>query len=433
MPRHKNAKTAFSYINIAASIAEIYSFRTMCHDFATMSEMDTKRRVYLDWAAATPLLPQAKEAMEGYFRVDFGNPSAVHEEGQIARNAVETARANIARAMQVRPEFVTFTGGGTEANNIAIFGGVEALCQSGLVPSEIEVITTRIEHPSVSFAVQRLERMGVGVKYADVTETGRIDVQQLRRIIGPKTRLVSTAYINSEIGTIQPLHALKKVLVAAEQEYGTDIYLHVDAAQAPLWVTCQFDTLGADAVTFDFGKCCGPKGVGALVRSRRMRIVPTVFGGGQESGLRPGTENVAAIVGAAIAFCEAQNSWRARAELARSVRDYGIEMLEGVSGVVFNGARGEERVANNINISLPGFDTEYAAVALDAKGCAVSTKSACSGASGGASVVVRETTEDPARAASTLRITIGPDTTVDDLNTFGEALRSHIALMTEGI
>lgn len=387
-------------------------------------------RVYLDWAAATPLSPTAYAAMTPYLTGHFANPSAIHQEGQASRQAVEDARATVAAAVQVRPEYITWTSGGTEGNNLAMFGVVEAHRKRGRTYESMSVVTTQIEHPSVGEACAALQDRGVQVRYVPVTSTGKIDLEALRPLLDESVVLLSTALINSEIGTIQPTRAIHKLLHDAEVKYGTEIYLHLDAAQAPLWVNCQFDALAADLVTLDAAKCCGPKGVGVLVRGRRVGLVPVVYGGGQESGLRPGTENVAGIVGAAVAIKEAQAGWRERSQQVELVRDQAISHIaSALPQAVLNGAHGADRVANNINISIPGLDTEFAAVVLDRHGFAVSTKSACSGAGGGASMVVMTTTADPARATSTLRITLGPDTTLTQLQALTNVLQHHIAQM----
>lgn len=404
----------------------IYSRFLVCHDL----QMNESKRVYLDYAAATPLLEAAFSAMEPYLKSAYGNPSAIHAEGQVARATVEKARADIAAVAQVRPEYVTFTGGGTEGNNLALFGVIDFLLASGKSYADLEIITTRIEHPSVLVAVQKLADLGVTVQYVSVGETGKINLQHLKEILSAKTVLVTCAYANSEIGTIQPLHAIKKAITEAEKKYTSEIFFQVDAAQAPMWLSCQFATVGADLLVLDFAKCNGPKGTGALLRSRRVQVKAVLFGGGQESGLRPGTENVPGIVGAAVAFTQAQASWRERSAAVAKVRDAGINLLKNqIEGLVLNGERDDNRLANNINISLPGLDTEFAAVVLDSKGFAVSTKSACAGAGGGASVVVSETTLDPARAAATLRFSLAPETTIENLQQLTSVLKVHIEHM----
>jgi len=190
------------------------------------------KRVYLDWAAATPLLPEAKAAMLPFLETEWGNPSSIHKEGMLARQAVETARAQVAESIQVRPEFVTFTGGGTEGNNLAIFGVVEALHSQGREYSSMEFITTRIEHPSIGKAAEHLEVMGVKVKYVGVDETGRIELSHLRELLSEKTVLVSCSYANSEIGAIQPLHSIQKIIKEVAAKVGGSGGGRPDMAQA---------------------------------------------------------------------------------------------------------------------------------------------------------------------------------------------------------
>lgn len=389
-----------------------------------------KKRVYLDYAAATPLFPAARKAMEPYLGRVFGNASAIHQEGLEARRAVELAREQIATSLQVRPEFVTFTSGGTESNNLAIRGVIKSLKAAGRGFADMEVITTKIEHPSVIETMKSLERRGVIVKYVPVDSEGIVKLQELKEMLTEKTVLFSVAYANSEIGTVQSVRAISKILKSAEEKFKTNIFFHLDAAQAPLWLSCQFSSLQADLVAFDVGKCNGPKGVGILVRSRRVELKPTSLGGGQESGLRAGTENVAGLVGAAVALTAAQADFQKRAAQVASVRDKAIIYLQTeIPESVLNGPAGDERLSNNINISIPGLDTEFATVVLDKHGFAVSTKSACAGAGGGESVVVREISADPARAASTLRISLAPDTKLADLKRLAKVLKKHIKKM----
>ncbi len=387
--------------------------------------MFTKPRVYLDYAAATPLSKRAFVAMKPFLTEEFANASAIHKEGVRARQAVEAARERIGKSLQVRPEFITFTSGGTESNNLAIAGLIEELRTSGCAYDDMEVVTTRIEHPSVLRTMKALETRGVRVKYVAVDERGMVRLENLREVISERTVLFSTAYANSEIGTVQDARGIKKVLREAEEKFGTKIFFHLDAAQAPLWLSCQFDSLQTDLLALDVGKCNGPKGVGVLIRSRRVMVTPILFGGGQEDGLRPGTENVAGVVGASVALEEAQQHFKERSAKVMKVRDEGIATLLKIPGVVLNGDKGEHRLPNNINISFVGVDTEYATIVLDTHGFAASTKSACAGAGGGESVVVKEVTGDSARATSTLRLSLSPETTVQNLRDVARILQQH--------
>lgn len=396
-----------------------------------ISDMFKTPRVYLDYAAATPLSRSAFSAMKPFLVGSFANASAIHQEGVFSRKAVEEAREHVAQTLQVRPEFVTFTSGGTESNNLAIIGVLERLQSEGRSFAEMEVVTTRIEHPSVMNTMKTLERRGVGVKYMGVDSEGFVKIEELQKLLSEKTVLFSVAYANSEIGTVQKVHGIKKALDAAEKKFGTKIIFHLDAAQAPLWLPCRFDALHADLLALDVGKCNGPKGMGVLVRSRRAIVKSTLFGGGQESGLRPGTENVAGMVGASVALQEAQKDFKTRAEKVAKVRDSGIEyILKEIPTAVINGPTGEDRLANNINISIPGLDTEFATIVLDKHGFAVSTKSACAGAGGGESVVVQSISNDPARSRSTLRLSLSPDTTLKNLKDLTKVLKAHIEKMS---
>jgi len=425
-------------------------------------------RVYLDHASATPILPEVMSAMMPYFTESFGNPGSIHSEGMIAKSAVLHARTTVARMLSVQPESVTFTSGGTESNNLGIIGVVEAKHQSGLPYNQIEIITTKIEHPATSKTFEYLGSMGVVVNFAPVDGGGEIILSELAALFTPRTLLVSVAYVNSEIGVIQDIGAISRVIAKFSKQlsilgatetgvipgvqtklddlytlYGEDnfeqnnkevrrlrsseIYLHVDAAQAPLWLPCELSRLGCDLLSLDAGKFGGPKGVGALVHLKRVPLVPISFGGGQEVGLRPGTESVASIVGFANAFLIAQKNWTENSAKVGALQQYFYTQLsKNIPTAIINGVVGEARVVNNINISIPGIDSEFAVVTLDVAGIAISTKSACSSAGGGASTVVQTITSDTARASTTLRFSFGAKTTKAEIDTALSALKKHI-------
>lgn len=396
----------------------------------SMNTVDRDKRVYLDWAAASPLHEEVFFAMEPYLRYEYGNPGSIHKEGSVAKNAVTESRISIARILGIRPNEVFFTASGTEANNLAVHGLLNSLIEKGLNLSELEVITTRIEHPSILQVLEYLITRGLNVKYVSVNTDGLIDTNQLQNFLNEKTCLVTFSYANSEIGVIQPVGRITRIVNKYNKDKNADIKVHVDAAQAPLWLTCQMHQLGVDLMTLDSGKCQGPKGVGVLAKLAKVEIRGIVYGGGQESGLRAGTENVAGIVGAAKAIEIAQKDWSVRANKVSLVRDEGIKiLLEAIPNAVLNGTIGENRLANNINISIPNFDTEFVVVVLDKNGFAVSTRSACRGAGGGESAVVKEISDDPARASSTLRITLGPNTTTEEIKKLTCCLADHVEKM----
>lgn len=389
-----------------------------------------KRRIYLDHAAATPLRQSVRRAMEPYLTVVFGNASAIHTEGVAARQAVEAARTDVARILGVKAASVVFTGSGTESNNLAILGHIERLRESGRLYEEMEVVTTPIEHPSILALLPVLTRLGVVVREVAVSEVGIITRAALAEVLTGKTVLVAFAYANSEIGTVQPVHQLVRFIREYENIHGTQIQIHLDAAQAPLYLPCAFQSLGVDSLALDAGKCGGPKGVGVLAVRERKSIRSITHGGGQEGDLRPGTENVAGIVGAASALKDAQATYETRAAAVTLVREAGLSYLaHALPEAIVNGAAGEARLANNINFSLPGFDTEYAVVWLDTQGVSASTKSACAGAGGGLSQAVFRTTADEARARSTVRLTLGEETTKSDVKFAIDSLAAFCAKM----
>lgn len=394
-------------------------------------KFEARPRTYLDFAAATPVSAEVRQAMEPYHSEVFGNPSAIHDEGVKAKAAVTAARTKVARILEVQPANVTFTSGGTESNNLAIMGVIAAARRRGVSYTEMEIITTEIEHPATLRTVEYLAEEGVVVHYVPVNGGGQVELTELTKLLSPKTALVTVAYVNSEIGTIQDLGAIARVIKKHNQETGATTLLHTDAAQAPLWLPCTLVRLGVDLLSLDAGKFCGPKGVGVLARAKNIELRTVAHGGGQESGLRPGTEPVTLVVGFATALALAQNDWQSRAETVVRVRDYFIaELCKAIPTAVVNGPVGESRVANNVNISIPGLDSEFAVISLDVAGIACSTKSACSSAGGGASAVVMAISNDSARASSTLRFTLGPNTTKEEINRTVVALLNHTSKQT---
>lgn len=366
-----------------------------------------------------------------YFSEVYGNASAVHQEGVSAKAAVEEARTSLGRTLRVRPSDVIFTSGGTESNNLAIDGVLRALRATGRSYADMEIISTRVEHPSVSEVLRHVADLGVTIKYADINEEGLIDVNHFKALLSEKTVLATMAYVNSEIGVIQPVKKLTRAVKLFNAEHDTNILVHLDAAQAPLWLPVQLDSLGCDLLSLDAGKCYGPKGVGILATRHGVKLLPIMLGGSQESGLRAGTENTPLIVGCVKAIVRAQEEWESRSERVRSLRDSFITDLESaIDGVLVNGSR-TERVANNINISIPGIDTEFAVISLDQAGIAASTKSACSGADGGGSTVVREMSDDDARAQSTIRFSLSEASTTADLQKTTQVLKDHIIKMRD--
>ncbi len=407
---------------------------TPCHDFVMWSRFLKKapssslsRRIYLDYAAAAPMFPEAVVAMRPFLETEFANPGAIHREGVTAKRALEGFRTEVARILEIPAPGVIFTSGGTESNNLAIMGTIERLHQEGRPYASMTVLSTALEHPATRRTLEALKTKGVVVRDIPVTEEGLVTMSGLKSCLDESVVLVTLAYVNSEMGAISDCRAVRRQLDEVEKRYGTSIIFHVDAAQAPLWLPCALPRLGADLVSFDGGKCGGGKGIGILAMRKGVTVSPILYGGGQEAGIRPGTEPAHLVAAFATAFRLAQTGVEERSRAVLGVRDYAFNQItKALPQAVVNGPRGDNRVANNIHISIPGIDAEFAVITLDAKGISASTKSACSSKGGGASTVIMAMTGDEARAMSTLRFTLGPDTTTHDIDQMLAVLTLHI-------
>jgi cysteine desulfurase len=374
-----------------------------------------------------PTDPAVFSAMKPHILTHFGNPGANHEEGRLAKEALETARTEVAEVVQVKKEEVIFTSGATEANTLAIIGHIEGLRKQGQTYRDMHVVTSAIEHVNVLKSVEALKEKGVLVSIVFPNEEGIITPESIEKALTNKTVLVSIQYANSEIGTIMPLRKIKQMV----SKFNKDIAVHTDAAQAALFLPVLLEQVGVDMMVLDGQKFGGPRGVGVLIKRRGVALAPLLFGGGQEGGMRPGTENVALAVGFALALTRAQKEQAKRSEEITVLRNWTINEIEKeISEVVVNGGK-EVRIANNINISFLGRDSEYLAALLDKKGYAVSTKVTCDSGAGKGSDVVRVLTNDEARARTTLRITLGPATTKKEMSGFVKALKEGVEFLDE--
>lgn len=371
-----------------------------------------KRRIYLDHAASTPLEGKALKAMMPFLKKEFGNPSSMHAFGQVARAAIEDARESVAELLKASASEIFFTSGATEANNLAIKGAVKGW-KYKRTP---HVITSQIEHESVLEPIRELESRGeVNVTYVPVGKDGIVDVDEVLKAVKRDTLLVSMQYVNSEIGTVQPVAKIGKEL----KRSNPDIIFHVDAVQAVSFLECSVARLHVDLLTISAHKMYGPKGVGALYVKEGTNVVPMVFGGGQEEGMRSGTENVASIVGFGVASHETTNG---RTEIAsvriRQLRDKMIrEIPKRVAGVELNGSS-KDRISSNASFSIDGVRGSDLVMSLDRKGVAVSTGSACSERSQEASHVLKAMGLPDERALSSIRITVGKHTTKEEIEKF---------------
>lgn len=364
------------------------------------------RDVYLDFAAATPLDPRVLSAMEPYLTSRFENPSAPYARGRAARESLEHARADIAHLIGAKPDGVTFTAGATEANNLAF-----AATEGG-------VVTDAVEHDSVLACAQARGAVVVGVG-----PDGRVDPERLCAAIGPTTQLVSVELANGEVGAVQPVREIARGVARVRAKRLAEgsrvpLWLHTDASQAAGSLSCNVTSLGADMVTLSAAKVYGPKQVGILWAGEGVRLRPLVLGGGQEGGVRSGTENVAGAVGFAAALALAQDC---RAEECR--REEGLRSrLEGAlaaefPGMVVSGPRNaKRRLPGLLHVSFPGLEARRLVVILERRGVSVGTGSACAASRMRESHVLHAMGLPPEVSAGSLRITMGRPTSMDDVD-----------------
>ncbi len=381
------------------------------------------KAVYFDYASSAPLREGVKEYIRKSLQKTEANPGAIHELGAEGARAVSAARAEVASAFSVSPAEVVFTGSATESVAIAILGTVRQFA-----PSKAEIVTTTIEHPAVLENCKLLQREGYKVTFVAPDANGVVSVESIKKAITPKTVLVSVMYAQNEIGTIMPIRDIAKI-VRHEKKRRKDareklpIYFHTDATQAVAYLDIQFDLLGVDMLSFNSAKLGGPKGIGALVKSRLITLVPIYVGGGQESGLRSGTTAPMLVGGFATALSEARASRERECARLSVLRDALIRDLR----KQFPRCRinGDEhiRLPNNVNVSFPDFDSEVLLLELDARGIAVSSVSACKNEETFASHVLAALYPKEKKIWATIRISLGYDSTKAECDYFLKSLK----------
>jgi cysteine desulfurase len=368
-------------------------------------------RIYLDYAATTPVHPDVLQAMLPYFTDDFGNASAIHACGQVARGVVEEARASVAALIGCQPEEIVFTGGGTEADNFALQGTVYADETRGN-----HIITTAIEHHAVLETCKFLEKRGFGVTYLPVDGFGMVDPDAVKKAITPQTVLVSVMHANNEIGTIQPVAEISKITRQA------GIPFHTDAVQTTGHIPVNVDQLGVDFLAMSAHKLYGPKGVGALYIRKGRHPASFIHGGEQEGGRRAGTENVPGIVGFGKAAEIAVREMPAEARRLTVMRDRLIAgLMERIDNIQLNG-HPVKRLPNNVNLSIAYVEGESMLLNLDLAAIYASTGSACSSGSTEASHVMLALGLPPERVRGSLRFTLGGGTKDSEIDRVIEVL-----------
>jgi cysteine desulfurase len=385
------------------------------------------RRIYMDANATTPVLPEVVDAMRPYWTENFGNASSIHQRGQQARAAVDAARESVAKFLNCRPAEIVFTSGGTESDNMALFGI--------LSPGD-HLITTAIEHHAVLYAAEELAERGVEVTFLPCTPQGVVEVSALEAALKPNTRLVSVMYANNETGVIQPIRQM------AEKTHAAGALFHTDAIQAASKLPLDVKVLGCDLLSISGHKMYAPQGTGALFVSRRVRLKSMFFGGLHERGRRPGTENVAGIVGLGKA-ADIARAWVAGSgssagegtapnpQALAALRD---RLEEGVLAAIpeagINGA-GAPRVANTSNFYFDNVEAEALVIALDLKGLAVSGGAACQSGATEPSHVLRAMGLSEARARASIRFSLSRLNSESEVDAVLELLPAAVARLRE--
>ena len=372
--------------------------------------------IYLDAAATAPPRQEVLQAMWPLMSSDFGNPSSHHALGETAAGALLAARQRAATVLGCRPSELTFTSGGTEANNLALKGIALA------APRDRHLVTSAVEHPAVLETLDYLHRFhGFRITVVPVSATGLVEPEALRAALTPGTTLCSIMYANNEVGTVQPLRALADLCTAVSVPF------HTDAVQAGGWLPLTVADLGVDALTLSGHKLGAPKGTGLLYVKGRIPVEPLIHGGGQERGRRSGTENVAGAVGLATALALAQDARETAVPAATAQRDYLIEhVLDTVPGALLTGDR-EQRLPNLASFCFPGTSGESVLLELERRGVVCSSGSACAAGSDEPSAVLLALGIDRTTAQTAVRFSWTAATTEREIALASRAVTAAVA------
>ena len=369
------------------------------------------RNVYMDYSATTYVKLEVLEEMMPYFTEKFGNPSSFYGISRETKRAIDKAREQVASTLKCLPEEIYFTGGGSEADNWAIKGIATAHRKTG-----DHIITTKIEHHAVLHSCEFLEKFGYEVTYLDVDKEGFINLEELRNAITDRTILVSIMFANNEIGTIQPIKEIGEI--CREKK----VLFHTDAVQAVGNVPIDVKKMNIDLLSLAGHKVYGPKGIGALYIRKGVRIDNLIHGGAQERNRRAGTENIASIVGIGKAMEIAENNLKEHTEKLTKLRDRLIDGLLKIPYTTLNGPRGEKRLPGNVNVRFQFIEGESILLSLDFKGVCASSGSACTSGSLDPSHVLLSIGVPHELAHGSLRLTLGEDSTEEDVDYVIEVL-----------
>jgi cysteine desulfurase len=382
-----------------------------------------KQKIYLDYSATTPLDNSILKKMMPYLENKFGNASSIHKFGQEASEAIDEARIKVAKFLNCKPTEIIFTGSASESDNLAIRGVIKAIRRKKQTGDKIQVITTKIEHKAVLEVFKDLEKEGVKVVYLPVGPDGLINLDDLKAEITPETDLISVMYANNEVGSIQSIKKIGKIVSEVNKIEEHPIYFHTDAVQAANWLDLDVNSLGVHLLTLSGHKIYGPKGVGALYVREGTPIMPIIIGGSHEWGLRAGTENVAGIVGMGAAISQIKHTKANTLEMLKLKEKLIKGVLTNVQGSRVNGPRKiEDQLPSIVNFSFLGVEGESLVIALDQEGFATSTGSACTSTALMPSHVLIAMGLIDLDAHSSLRISLGKYTTMKEIDLFIKTL-----------
>lgn len=382
--------------------------------------MENGREIYFDNSATTQVFDSVREIMVETMTANYGNTSSLHRKGMEAEQYVRAAREEIAKSLKVKEKEILFTSGGTESNNLAIIGTALANRRAGN-----HIITSCIEHASVYNTTAFLEEQGFRVTYLPVDHNGHVSPEDLRAAICPDTILVSIMYVNNEMGAVEPISQLSKVI----RETRPEIYFHVDAIQAYGKYVIRPKKEGIDLMSVSGHKIHGPKGIGFLYVDERVKIRPILFGGGQQKGMRSGTENVPGCAGLGAAVKEMYRNHEAKIDSLYRLKERLVAGLQEMDGVTVHGLTGRDSAPQIVSAGFEGVRAEVLLHALEERGIYVSSGSACSSNHPGISGTLRGIGVRPSLLDSTLRFSFGMFNTEDEVDACLKALNELLPML----
>lgn len=377
-------------------------------------------QAYLDNSATTVCEPKVVEKVVQMMSVTYGNPSAMHNKGVEAENYIKEAKEIIAKTLKVQEKELIFTSGGTESNNLAILGCAAANHRMGK-----HLITTKIEHPSVGNVMKHLEEEGYEVTYLPVDENGIVKLEKLKEALRPDTMMVSVMYVNNEIGSVQPIEEISKLI----KENNPATLFHVDAIQAYGKYRIFPKKLGIDLLSVSGHKIHGPKGVGFLYCDTKVKIKPIIYGGGQQRDLRSGTENVPGVAGLGEAAKEIYTDFDAKVENLYEIKTYFVEEISKLENVRINGLTDKRSAPHVVSVSFPGVRSEVLLHSLEEREVYASAGSACSSNKPAVSATLKAINVPKEQLDSTLRFSFSVHTTKEEIDYCMEVLAGLLPML----